>query len=109
MDADLRKEEASQVSGRRADPTREQTSRPRHFLRFWAGSTISHAGSGLSTVAIPIIAVQLLSATPAQMGVLFASASASSLLLRIPAASWADRSASTIRIVAAGQLASALL
>lgn len=81
----------------------------RGFTRFWTGSTISAAGSALTTVAIPVIAVQSLDATPAQMGVLFAAATGASLLVRLPAAAAADRSAWPLAIVARAQITSGAL
>ena len=80
-----------------------------NFRRFWIGSTISAGGSALTTLAIPIIAVGQLAATPAQMGVMFAAATASSFLLRLPAAAWADRSARPLTVVFWGQLLSGVL
>jgi predicted MFS family arabinose efflux permease len=80
-----------------------------NFRRFWAGSTISVAGSALTSLAIPILAVGQLAATPAQMGFIFAAATASSFLLRLPAAAWADRSAGPLAVVFWGQLLSAVL
>jgi len=85
-----------------ADPGRPDS----RFLRFWSASTVSAAGSALTTVALPIIAVQQLGASPAEMGLLFAAASAASLLARLPAATWADRSPAPLRVVARGQLLS---
>jgi len=88
-----------------ADPRRPDS----RFLRFWSASTVSAAGSALTTVALPIIAVQQLGATPAEMGLLFAAASAASLVTRLPAATWADRSPTPLRVVARGQLLSGVL
>jgi predicted MFS family arabinose efflux permease len=80
-----------------------------NYRRFWIGSTISATGSAFTALAVPIIAVGLLAATPAQMGVIFAAATASSLLLRLPAAAWADRSARPLAVVFWGQLLSGAL
>lgn len=80
-----------------------------NFRRFWTGSTISVAGSALTGLAIPILAVGQMAATPAQMGLIFAAATASSFLLRLPAAAWADRSARPLAVVFWGQLLSAVL
>lgn len=91
---------------REPPPGRRRDSR---FLRFWSSSTISAAGSALTAVALPIIAVQQLGATPAEMGLLFAAGSAASLIARLPAATWADRSRGPLRVVARGQLFSAVL
>lgn len=83
--------------------------RTRGFTLFWLGSAISAVGSSFTTIAIPIIAVQQLGATPAQMGFLFAAATATSLVLRFPTAAWADRSAAGLSVVAAGQMLSGIL
>jgi hypothetical protein len=44
--------------------------RDRAFRRFWAASTISVFGDQVSALAIPLIAVIALHASPAQLGVL---------------------------------------
>jgi predicted MFS family arabinose efflux permease len=92
-----------------ASPTLPRSDGGAPFLRFWTSSTVSAAGSALTAVAIPIIAVQQLGATPAQMGLLFAAAGAASTLTRLPAATWADRSSEPLRVVAAGQFLSGVL
>lgn len=79
------------------------------FERFWSAATISAAGTSLTAVAIPIIAVQDLAATPAQMGLIFATATGASLLVRIPAASWADRSRDLLLVASWAQLLSGAL
>jgi predicted MFS family arabinose efflux permease len=79
------------------------------FRRFWIGSAISAGGSALTALAIPIVAVGQLAATPAQMGVIFAAATASSFLLRLPAAAWADRSGRPLAVVFWGQFLSGVL
>lgn len=81
----------------------------RGFRRFWAASTVSAAGTALTSVAVPIIAVQHLAATPAQMGVLFATATGASLLMRLPAATWADRSRDLLVVASRAQLLSGAL
>jgi predicted MFS family arabinose efflux permease len=80
-----------------------------NFRRFWIGSSISAAGSAFTALAIPIIAVGQLAATPAQMGVIFAAATSASFLLRLPAAAWADRSDRPLAVVFWGQLLSSVL
>jgi MFS family permease len=40
------------------------------FVKFWTAVTVSLLGSQVTVLALPLIAVQLLSATPAQMGIL---------------------------------------
>ncbi len=61
------------------------------FLRLWAGQTISEIGSRITREGLPLTAVIVLGATPAQMGVLAASGSASVLLFGMAAGVIADR------------------
>ncbi len=61
------------------------------FLKLWAGQTISQIGSRISREGLPLIAVLLLAATPAEMGVLAALASAPSLVLGLIVGVWIDR------------------
>lgn len=44
-----------------------------NFLRLWVGETISHFGTQVTTLALPLTTVLLLGATPAQMGLLTAA------------------------------------
>jgi len=61
------------------------------FLKLWAGQTISQIGSRISRDGLPLIAVLLLAASPAEMGVLAALASAPSLVLGLIVGVWIDR------------------
>jgi MFS family permease len=61
------------------------------FRRLWIAQTVSNAGSGVSTVAIPLTAVLLLTATPADMGVLGAASTTPALLLSLFVGVWVDR------------------
>lgn len=61
------------------------------FRRLWAGKTISELGSGIGGTALPLTAVLVLSATPAQMGALAALGAAPVLLVGLPAGVWVDR------------------
>jgi MFS family permease len=40
------------------------------FVKLWLGQTVSHFGSGITGIALPLTAVLILSATPFQMGIL---------------------------------------
>ena len=46
--------------------------RDRRFRAFWLGETISQSGDRISELALPLIAVTMLAATPGQVGVLTA-------------------------------------
>lgn len=61
------------------------------FLKLWFGQTVSEFGSRISRDAIPLIAVILLAATPAQMGLLVMAASTPILILGLFVGAWVDR------------------
>jgi MFS family permease len=61
------------------------------FLKLWAGESCSLFGSQVTTVAIPLTAVLLLSATPAQMGLVNAAGFVPYLVLSVFAGMWIDR------------------
>ena len=65
--------------------------RDRDFLLFWSGETVSKAGTALTTVAMPLVAVQVLGANTFMMGVLGASLWLPWLVVGLPAGAWADR------------------
>jgi hypothetical protein len=51
------------------------------FVKLWAGQTVSLLGSRVTMLALPLTAVSVLGATPAQMGILEASEALPALLL----------------------------
>lgn len=61
------------------------------FLKLWAGQTISTFGSQITALALPLTAVLTLQATPAQMGMLRATHSASAVMAGLFAGVLADR------------------
>ncbi len=61
--------------------------RNRDFLKLWIGQTVSEAGSRITREGLPLTAVLVLHATPAQMGIL-ASLAGLSALVAGPAAGW---------------------
>ncbi len=60
------------------------------FLRFWSGEIISLFGSQVTELALPLTAIYLLRATPAQMGILTAAGSLP-MLLSLFVGVWVDR------------------
>lgn len=60
------------------------------FRRFWIGQTASLFGDEITLFAIPITAVLLLHADPAEMGLLTAAGLLPSLVLSVPAGAWVD-------------------
>jgi MFS family permease len=65
--------------------------RHRDFDLLWAGQTVSRVGTEVSTLAIPLIAIQLLHATTFEVGVLTAVEFLPFLLVGLPAGAWVDR------------------
>lgn len=61
------------------------------FLRLWAGDSISQFGNQISALAIPLIAVLTLHASPFAVGMLTAAGQAPSLLFSLIAGAWIDR------------------
>jgi MFS family permease len=55
-----------------------------NFRLFWLGQAVSQAGSAISLVALPLIAVIAVGATPAQMGLLIALETAPAILFTLP-------------------------
>lgn len=65
--------------------------RARDFRLFWTGQTISMLGDQVSALAVPLLAVLVLHADAAQMGLLTAVGLLPSLLLSIPVGAVVDR------------------
>jgi len=63
----------------------------RSFLRLWLAQLISNAGTSITNVALPLTAVLVLGATPAQMGLLGIAGSLPNLLFGLVAGVWVDR------------------
>lgn len=61
------------------------------FLKLWTGQTISELGSRITRDGLPLAAVLVLGATPAQMGLLTAVGSVAILAASLPAGAWVDR------------------
>src|SRR5690625_762406 len=78
--------------------------RPQDFRRLWAGSTVGHFGSQLSSVALPVLAVATLGANAWQMGLLAAISTSAFLFLGLPAGAWVDRWSKRRVLVAADLL-----
>jgi MFS family permease len=65
--------------------------RNRDFVRFWTGETVSLVGTQITALALPFMAVLVLGASPAQMGLLGALGFLPFLLVTLPAGAWIDR------------------
>ena len=63
----------------------------RTFRRYWSGETISMFGDQISSIALPLVGVLALHATPAEMGYLAALIWVPALLFGLHAGVWVDR------------------
>jgi predicted MFS family arabinose efflux permease len=79
------------------------------FLKLWTGQTISELGSRITRDGVPMAAVLVLGAKPAQMGFLTAVGAGSVLLFGLVAGVWADRIRRRPILIAADLARAALL
>ena len=63
----------------------------RHFALLWTGSTVSRFGSYITSIGLPLAALLLLHATPAQMGLLVALEALPGLFAGLFIGVWVDR------------------
>ncbi|HYC06537.1 MAG TPA: MFS transporter [Candidatus Binatia bacterium] len=82
--------------------------RQRDYLRYWSASTISLFGTQVSQIAIPVIAVLLLDATPFEVGLLATVEMLPWILFTLPAGVWVDRLPRR-RILVGGDLGRAIV
>ena len=61
------------------------------FVRLWLAQVVSNAGSQITNLALPLTAVLVLGATPAQMGALGVASSLPNLFFGLLAGVWVDR------------------
>jgi MFS family permease len=79
------------------------------FRRYWTGQAISLVGDQITLLAVPLLAVLMLDATPAQMGYLTAAGLAPSLIFSLYAGVWVDRRASRRLVMVWADIGRALL
>jgi MFS family permease len=79
------------------------------FRRYWLGQTISLVGDQVTLLALPLTAVLVLHAGPAEMGYLTAVALLPNLVFALHAGAWVDRRRSRRRVMIAADAGRALL
>lgn len=79
------------------------------FRRLWIGQTISVFGDQITLLGLPLVAVLVLSADAAQMGLLTAAGLLPHLLFSLPAGVWLDRVHRRRRLMIAADLGRAAL
>src|SRR3954452_4879827 len=83
--------------------------RRRDFLLLLAGQTTSQFGAQVSGVAIPLLAVLTLHASPLQLGIINASGTLAFALIGLAAGAWVDRWTRRPILVASDLVRAALL
>lgn len=63
----------------------------RDFRNYWASGVMAQVGNVVGTLALPLCAVLILHATPAQMGILTACSAIPFAVFALPAGVWLDR------------------
>lgn len=61
------------------------------FRKLWAGQTVSMLGTQVTLLALSLVAIKMLRATPFQVGLLSAAEFVPFLLIGLPAGAWLDR------------------
>ncbi|MFF0476878.1 MFS transporter [Streptomyces sp. NPDC004284] len=61
------------------------------FRRLWIGDTVSQAGTAVTALALPLVAIGPLGASPFEAGLLVTCEFLGFLLLGLPAGAWVDR------------------
>jgi MFS family permease len=82
--------------------------RNREFLKLWIGQAVSGSGSAITRVAMPLVAVVTLGASPLEMGVLSALTVVPHLVFGLPAGVWVN-GVSRRRVMIVADLGQALL
>ena len=78
--------------------------RDQAFRRYWSGQTVSMFGDQISSIALPLVAVLALHASPAEMGFLAGLIWLPSLLFGLHAGAWVDRRGQRRRIMIGADL-----
>ncbi|WP_330308760.1 MULTISPECIES: MFS transporter [unclassified Streptomyces] len=78
------------------------------FRRFWAADSVSQTGAAVTLVALPLVAIGPLNATPFEAGLLVVFEYLAFLLIGLPAGAWVDR-VRRRRVMIAGSLCRAAL
>jgi MFS family permease len=79
------------------------------FLRFWAAASVSLVGDAVTRLALPLIAITILDATPLEVGFLGAAQLGPFLLVGLPAGAIIDRISRVLRLMVFADIARAAI
>ena len=77
------------------------------FLRFWAAASVSLVGDAVTRLALPLVAITLLDASPFEVGILGAAQLGPFLLVGLPAGAIIDRIERVLRLMVFADVARA--
>lgn len=77
------------------------------FLRFWGATSVSLVGDAVTRLALPLIAISILDATPLEVGILGAAQLGPFLLIGLPAGAIIDRTQRVLRLMVVADVARA--
>lgn len=77
------------------------------FLRFWAAASVSLVGDAVTRLALPLVAITILDATPLEVGILGAAQLGPFLLIGLPAGAIIDRIERVLRLMVFADVARA--
>ncbi|WP_371618885.1 MFS transporter [Streptomyces sp. NBC_00454] len=83
--------EGTKASGTGGSGGRPALWRLADFRRLWIGDTVSQAGTAVTLLALPLLAIGTLGATPFEAGLLVMCEYLGFLLIGLPAGAWVDR------------------
>ncbi|MEV7157065.1 MFS transporter [Streptomyces misionensis] len=97
------------LTRRSGNRLRQTDGRAQSLRAYWVGESTSLAGSSAHAVALPVVAVVELDATPRQVSLLAAAATAAAVVLALPAGVVGDRCAKRPLMVATDLTAAAVV
>ena len=74
------------------------------FVRLWLAESVSKMGDAVTMVAVPLVAITVLGAGPAELALLGVAQLVPVVVFALPTGAWVDRRASPRRIMAAADL-----
>jgi MFS family permease len=89
----------------------QQSSLWRHadFLRFWGAASVSLVGDAVTRLALPLVAITILDASPLEVGILGAAQLGPFLLIGLPAGAIIDRIDRVLRLMVFSDIARAVV
>ena len=79
------------------------------FLRFWSAASVSLIGDAVTRLALPLVAITVLDASPWEVGILGAAQLGPFLLVGLPAGAIIDRIERVLRLMVVADVARAVL